>query len=313
MYVCQYGCQIDRMILGVHKKSSRLGVLGELGRFPLFIKGLCHVLKYQAHLSNISNPTSLVGKAVKEMKTINDPEFKTWWGRTEQLKNLFGIKYSKYKNIEAVGTMIKKCVKSKFEIFWLKSINKPNDVENKNKLSFYAKLKGCFKKEPYIDFVPNRSQRCDLTRLRISSSHLAVEVMRYQRPYVPADERHCKYCRPMEDNLGDLVGHKDDEYHFVANCGTFTLKRNCLLGRYETIHPGIKELPIQSMVHTVLCPTSILKTKLINKFIKIMFETRKHLDDGNPILHQGYSSGIELNPFYDNDSDTDLDNSLDTS
>ena len=45
--------KICRMILGVHKKSSRLAVLGELGRFPLFIKGLCHALKYQAHLCKI--------------------------------------------------------------------------------------------------------------------------------------------------------------------------------------------------------------------------------------------------------------------
>jgi hypothetical protein len=30
--------KICRMILGVHKKSSRLATLGELGRFPLFIK-----------------------------------------------------------------------------------------------------------------------------------------------------------------------------------------------------------------------------------------------------------------------------------
>ena len=41
---------ICRMKVGVHKKSIRLATLGELGRFPLFIKGLCHALKYQAHL-----------------------------------------------------------------------------------------------------------------------------------------------------------------------------------------------------------------------------------------------------------------------
>ena len=298
--------KIGRIVLGVHKKSSRLGVLGELGRFPLFIKGLCHVLKYKAHLSKITDNTSLVGMTVQEMKTNNDPDLKTWWGRTEKLEDLLGIKYSSFHNIKAVGNMIKKCVKSKFEIFWLKSINKPalgTDVQKGNKLTFYAKLKGCFKKEPYLDLVPNRSQRCDLTRLRISSSHLGVEVMRYQRPYVPPDERYCKYCRPMEDDLGDLVGHKDDEYHFLANCGTFTLKRNCFLARYETIHTGIKELSNQNMVYTILCPTSILKAKLINKFIKIMFETRKQLDDGNPVLNQGYAGGI----------DTDIDDNFDTS
>ena len=33
--------KISRMVLGVPKISSRLATLGELGRFPLFVKGLC--------------------------------------------------------------------------------------------------------------------------------------------------------------------------------------------------------------------------------------------------------------------------------
>jgi hypothetical protein len=40
--------KICRMVLGVHKKSCRLGTLVELGRFPLFVKAICHVLKYHA-------------------------------------------------------------------------------------------------------------------------------------------------------------------------------------------------------------------------------------------------------------------------
>ena len=61
--------KIGRMVLGVHKKSSRLGVMGELGRYPLLIKGLCHVLKYHAHLNKINNPNSLIGLSVQEMKS----------------------------------------------------------------------------------------------------------------------------------------------------------------------------------------------------------------------------------------------------
>ena len=56
--------KISRMVLRVHKKSSRLGVLGELGRFPLLIKGLCHVLKYHAYLNRITDWTSIIGNAV---------------------------------------------------------------------------------------------------------------------------------------------------------------------------------------------------------------------------------------------------------
>ena len=58
--------QICRMILGVHKKSSRLG---ELGRYPMFIKGLCHVLKYQANLLQSIGNGSIVSQAVTEIKS----------------------------------------------------------------------------------------------------------------------------------------------------------------------------------------------------------------------------------------------------
>ena len=138
---------------------------------------------------------------------------------------------------------------------YLKSINKQKldeNNENRNKLRFYSQLKGCFKKEPYIELVPNRSQRADLTRLRISSSRLALETMRYQRPYVPPNKRLCKYCRPLEDNSMHLEGFVDDEYHFLGKCSSFLLKRNCFLAKYETIHPGIKNMSTTDFVHIIL-------------------------------------------------------------
>ena len=145
------------MILSVHKKSSRLGVIGELGRFPLFIKGVCHVLKYQAHLlQNIGNG-SLVSKAVQEMKSSPNPSLNSWWGRVEKIKEKLGIKYSQFSKIEVIGKVIKKHVQGKFETFWLGEINKQKlgeDNLNHNKLRYYSTLKGCFKKEPYIDLVP---------------------------------------------------------------------------------------------------------------------------------------------------------------
>ena len=49
---------------------------------------------------------------------------------------------------------------------------------------------------------------------------------------------------------------------------------------------------------------------LVN-LIKIMFEMRKELDDGIPALNLGYEQGIEINPFFE--TDTDLDDTLDLS
>ena len=54
-----------------------------------------------------------------------------------------------------------------------------------------------------------------------------------------------------------------------------------------------------------LCPSSTLKAKLVNKFIKIMFEMRKKLEDAIPALNLGHEQGIVINPFFETDKDID--------
>ena len=40
--------------------------------------------------------------------------------------------------------------------------------------------------------------------------------------------------------------------------------------------------------------------------IQILFETQKNLDEGSPIFNLGYEGGIAANPFFDIDTDNDL-------
>ena len=241
------------------------------------------------------------------MKTAHNPSIDTWYSRVEKMRISFGLKFSSFSKIDAVGQLIKKKIKSKFEQFWLNKIREiklGNDNKDHNKLRFYSQIKGCFKKEPYIDMVPNRAQRSDLTRLRISASHLAVEKLRYQTPRIPEEKRYCKYCTPSgKDNY--LEGYVDNEQHFLVFCESFTLKRNCLFGRLENIIPGFLSLTPAQQTATILCPTSVITAKLANKYIQIIFNARKLLDEGVPALNIGYESGaIICNEFYD-DSDQD--------
>ena len=60
------------------------------------------------------------------------------------------------------------------------------------------------------------------------------------------------------------------------------------------------------MVHTLMCPNTTQKVKLVNKYIQILFETRKKLDEGSPIFNLGYERGIEVNPFFDSETDNDM-------
>ena len=208
--------------------------------------------------------------------------------------------------MDVIGNLIKKQIQSKFEQFWLREINKiklGDDNKNHNKLRFYASIKGCFNNEPYIDLVPNRSQRSDLTRIRISSSHLGIEKMKYKTPRIPEEQRYCGYCTPSGvDN--HIEGYVDNEQHFLVSCSSFSLKRNCLFGRLKSITPGFLSLTPAQQTATLLCPTKVVTAKLANKYIQILFNIRKLLDEGVPALNTGYESGaIIINELYDSDDD----------
>ena len=95
-----------------------------------------------------------------------------------------------------------------------------NNIDG-SKQRFYKTLKGTFSREPYLDLVKNRNQRAWLTRIRVSAHHLQIEVGRWSRPPIPPSERLCRYCSD-----GCII---DTEYHFLHDCATLSLRRNCFL------------------------------------------------------------------------------------
>ena len=74
--------KICRLLLSVHKRCSRLGVIGELGRYPLMLSTIKHCLKYEWHLGNIDRH-SIVSMAVREMEAM--PHLDTWHSRVQKI------------------------------------------------------------------------------------------------------------------------------------------------------------------------------------------------------------------------------------
>ena len=168
--------KVCRMILSVHKRTSRLAVLGELGRYPIFIPALKLCLKYESQLSR-SDPNSMINRAWLEMKQL--PLIDTYYKRVSNIKSLLNID-NLIGSKERMGTHIDNKLKGSFDRFFLDEINQvklgKNDSLDHNKLRFYNQLKGTFKIEPYIENVWNRSQRAWLTRYRVSAHRLRVET-----------------------------------------------------------------------------------------------------------------------------------------
>ena len=81
--------KVCRLLLSVHKRCSRLAVLGELGRYPVLLPALKQCLKYQYQIDR-TNTSSLLHSAMSDMK--NNPQVDTWYTRVEKIKSLLSIK-----------------------------------------------------------------------------------------------------------------------------------------------------------------------------------------------------------------------------
>ena len=159
-------------------------------------------------------------------------------------------------------------------------------MTNHNKLRTYSKVKFGFSRETYLNLVRNRNQRSWLSRLRTSSHNLGIEVGRYSN--IPVNKRFCTYCsKTPPTQTTPSPTFIDDEEHFLMKCKTFTISRNCFLGKYTSIAPEFRKLNDEEKFIRLLCPKTAQEVKLINKFIKILFDWREKIDNGFEIKNLG--------------------------
>ena len=103
------------------------------------------------------------------------------------------------------------------------------DKENSSVLCLFNHVKTSFVYENYLDILPN-NLRFFLTRIRISSHSLNVQVGRYQRNRTIRSERYCVYC-----NLRDV----EDEYHFILICPCYRDLREKYIKRFYYFRPSM--------------------------------------------------------------------------
>ena len=291
-----------RMTLSVNKNTSRLAVLGELGRYPLFLQSLSQCLSYKLSLFSRKNNNRLISNALSEMETLSKQGCANWLSKVDQISNILTIpNFSIFNKFS--GKKILRTLKSLFDIHFLRKINEiklsDNDGLDHNKLRTYKTLKSSFTREPYLELIRNRNQRCFLTRLRVSSHRLKIELGRHTRPKTPVSQRYCPYCRPgpppppptspccscldthcqKTRSLPAAESEIDSEFHFLIRCPMFSADRKCLFERLEALLPNFAALSLSDKFRTLLCPTTAFTTKLIHRFIKNMFACREKYDE----------------------------------
>ena len=180
-----------------------------------------------------TNP--LIGHVTREMEALNRANCDTWLSKVEKIENTLKTPKNIFFNPSS-GKKILKHLKSKFDRHFLTKINEfkqsNNDTFDHNKLRTYKTFKSSFTREPYLNLVTNRNQRCYLSRLRVGSHRLNIELGRHTRPITPAHQRYCKSVAIVCHVLTDFwcLSCNESLFHYTTDmiCDVFHLMKDTI-------------------------------------------------------------------------------------
>ena len=196
-----------RQLLGVHKKTCNVAIQAETGKYPICIKIFTCIIKYWIRITTSKNPLL---KATNDMIIINHTQGKPSWNRIiEYLLQITKINLKPSENIKNNNEILTK-FKREIYIYYQQCWKEQAITTGTNKLDFYYKHKKTFKYETYLDNIPKHI-RTHITRLRVSSHSLPIEIQRYTKKdkKIERENRKCNIC--SKDEMGD-------EEHYLLKC-----------------------------------------------------------------------------------------------
>ena len=195
-----------KRILGLNRATSNTLVRGDMERYSLQSKAISRNIKYLNQIKQ-KKDNSLVKQAylVEEKQTQNRISIESSAKKVNtNLKNLFNKEIDVYK---LSNYKLKQYIDTIFCESW------KNKLSNSSKADTYKKLKSIPKFEKYLDDIKNIKYLKALTKLRLSDHKLMIEEGRRKRPIIPREERICKTCNKIEDEIHFLIDcdkYKDD-------------------------------------------------------------------------------------------------------
>ena len=196
-----------RQILGVHKKSCNKSVMAETGKYPICIKIYTRIIKYWLRASITENPLI---RSTNKLNETDYSEGKPCWTKIVAFLRKFTNITDNPSNENIMNNSIinrfKKVIRIKYDKWWSQSA----EPTGSNKLDFYYRYKKTFTFEKYLDNIPKHI-RIHITRLRMSSHSLPIEVQRYRKKdkKIEREDRRCTICN---------TNATGDEMHYLLKC-----------------------------------------------------------------------------------------------
>ena len=190
----------------MHKKSTNIAVIGELGRFPFHIDIICSIVKFFQRILTLDE-NHLLHQSLSESKLLSERGTKTWFKFVHQIFEKLKITVENFSLDKVRLSLI-----SRYKTYWKNQLIESGQIQN-GKLRTYCKFKDIFKKEPYLENIKSFNIRKCFTQLRISSHSLAIEKGRYNM--IDKDKRYCTLCNTQQ---------VEDEHHFLFKCPSYNNK-----------------------------------------------------------------------------------------
>jgi hypothetical protein len=202
--------QFCKFILGVASNTCNSAVLGECGRYPLYIHYYLKCIKYWLKLLEMSN--NRLPKAAYIMLHEMDANGKINW--VTEVKNLlfkYGFGYvfvmQEVGNIDLFINIFKNRLLDCAFQEWT------SNISNISKLTCYSTFKTLLEVEKYLTCIKTRKFKVAFCRFRCSNHSLEIELGR--RNNVNIVDRLCKYCCEQGENK------IENEYHFICVCNKY--------------------------------------------------------------------------------------------
>ena len=114
----------------------------------------------------------------------------------------------------------------------------------------------------------------------MSAYRLGCEVLCYQRPPIPRDQRYCVHCPPKPGPSGQAVRPVDDERHCLTACGIGKDNRPELYSRISSSNESFDSMCSEDKFKTLVCPTNPTNCKLVSIFLDKQFRDRDNINFG---------------------------------
>ncbi|MEW8548219.1 MAG: reverse transcriptase family protein [Candidatus Thiodiazotropha sp.] len=253
--VHRYAC---KRYMCVSLKACNAAVLGDCGRFPLWIESNKRCIKYWLKILNMPD-TRYVKKCYTMLKVLDEYGQNNWVSQVRQLlfSNGFGYIWINQHvlNPRLFILAFVQRLRDQYLQAWY------NELANSSKLCLYKSYKLSYEHEMYLSSLNIRKFRHTLSMFRTSSHSLEIEVGRHHGR--PRNERFCKLCKTGVE----------DEAHMLLYCPVYDSLRQ------KYLSPKYCNLPNMNKFNILMSSRSETSIHAVAAYLYYAFKLRQELLD----------------------------------